>query len=167
MAIVEGLPAGLPVNAAFIDHELWRRQQGYGRGGRMKIESDKVNILSGARRRDFGSPMALLVETGTSPIGMRSMSVEPLSEPTSRQRRVIRPRPGMRTSRVVSSSTGATCATFSNVRARETTMRVAAGSLARLLLAVRHGDRQLRLPCLGDISLNRGRFPGRYPGALR
>ena len=47
VAIVEGLPAGLPVNVDQINHELWRRQQGYGRGGRMKIEQDRVEILSG------------------------------------------------------------------------------------------------------------------------
>ncbi len=44
IAIVEGVPAGLPIEIAAIDHELWRRQQGYGRGGRMKIEDDKVEI---------------------------------------------------------------------------------------------------------------------------
>ena len=47
--IIEGLPAGLPIDSAFINRELWRRQQGYGRGGRMKIESDEVEILSGVR----------------------------------------------------------------------------------------------------------------------
>ena len=49
VAIVEGVPAGLPIDVAAIDHELWRRQQGYGRGGRMKIETDSVEILSGVR----------------------------------------------------------------------------------------------------------------------
>ena len=49
VAIIEGLPAGLGVDLAFINRELWRRQQGYGRGGRMKIESDEAEIISGVR----------------------------------------------------------------------------------------------------------------------
>jgi len=63
VAIVEGLPAGLTIDQDFINHELWRRQQGYGRGGRMKIESDNARILSGVRHGEtLGSPVALLVE---------------------------------------------------------------------------------------------------------
>ncbi len=59
MAIVEGVPAGLPIDIAAINHELWRRQQGYGRGGRMKIEDDKVEIMSGVRQgKSMGSPIA-------------------------------------------------------------------------------------------------------------
>jgi chorismate synthase len=62
VAIIEGLPAGLPIDSAFINHELWRRQQGYGRGGRMKIESDEVEILSGVRHgKALGSPVSLLI----------------------------------------------------------------------------------------------------------
>ncbi len=57
VAIVEGLPAGMPVNIELINHELARRQQGYGRGGRMKIESDRVEIVSGVRHGlTLGSP---------------------------------------------------------------------------------------------------------------
>src|SRR3989441_10905883 len=63
VAIVEGLPAGLPVDVDRINHELWRRQQGYGRGGRMKIEQDRVEILSGVRHGlTLGSPLALTIE---------------------------------------------------------------------------------------------------------
>src|SRR5262249_27997781 len=95
VAIVEGLPAGLAVDAAFINHELWRRQQGYGRGGRMKIESDQVHILSGVRHGEtLGSPVALLVENRDFTNWHEIMSVEAPSEPATRQRRVIRPRPG-------------------------------------------------------------------------
>src|SRR6476620_4245597 len=61
--IVEGLPAGLPIDIATINHELWRRQQGYGRGGRMKIEKDEVQVLSGIRHgKTLGSPVALMIE---------------------------------------------------------------------------------------------------------
>jgi len=158
VAIVEGLPAGLAVNAAFIDHELWRRQQGYGRGGRMKIESDKVNILSGVRHGEtLGSPIALLVENRDFANWHEIMSVEPLSEPTSRQRRVIRPRPGH------ADLAGGIKFNRSDLRdilerasARETTMRVAAGSLARLLLAQFGMEIASHVVCLGDISLNQG-----------
>src|SRR5574341_425913 len=63
VAIVEGLPAGLAVEIEQINHELWRRQQGYGRGARMKIEQDRVEILSGVRHGlTLGSPLALLIE---------------------------------------------------------------------------------------------------------
>src|SRR4030088_3240145 len=62
-AFLSGLPAGLAVDQAFIDRELWRRQQGYGRGGRMKIERDTAHILSGVRHgMTLGSPLALQPE---------------------------------------------------------------------------------------------------------
>ncbi|HEY1963676.1 MAG TPA: chorismate synthase, partial [Acidobacteriaceae bacterium] len=60
IALVQGLPAGLEVDQAFIDRELWRRQQGYGRGGRMRIETDTAHILSGVRHgRTIGAPVAM------------------------------------------------------------------------------------------------------------
>ncbi len=63
VAIVEGLPSGLEIDVDKINHELWRRQQGYGRGGRMKIESDRVEILSGVRHgKTLGSPVAITIE---------------------------------------------------------------------------------------------------------
>ncbi len=63
VCIVEGLPAGLSVDTAEIDHQLWRRQQGYGRGGRMKIETDTIEILSGVRHgKTLGSPIAMMIK---------------------------------------------------------------------------------------------------------
>src|SRR3982074_1032295 len=63
VAIVEGLPAGMPVDIAQIAHELKHSQWGYGRGGRMKIEQDRVEILSGVRHGlTLGSPLALMIE---------------------------------------------------------------------------------------------------------
>ncbi len=60
VALVSGLPAGVPVDQAFLDRELWRRQQGYGRGGRMRIERDTAHILSGVRHgKTIGSPVAM------------------------------------------------------------------------------------------------------------
>lgn len=136
VAIIEGLPAGLPVDPEFINHELWRRQQGYGRGGRMKIESDRVEILSGIRHGEtLGSPIALLVENRDFKNWQEVMSVEPPAQPLTRDRKVIRPRPGhadlagglkydRRDLRDI----------LERASARETTMRVAAGALAKLLL---------------------------------
>ena len=64
VAFLSGLPAGLKVDQAFVDRELWRRQQGYGRGGRMKIERDTAHILSGVRQSmTIGSPVAIQLES--------------------------------------------------------------------------------------------------------
>src|ERR1044072_7556052 len=78
VAIIEGLPAGLTIDLSFINHELWRRQQGYGRGGRMKIEQDEVEILSGVRHgKTLGSPVALLVRNRDFENWLEVMNVEP------------------------------------------------------------------------------------------
>ena len=79
VTIVDGLPAGLAVDAATIDRQLWRRQQGYGRGGRMKIERDTVRILSGVRHGEtLGSPVALLVENRDHQNWLDVMSAAPI-----------------------------------------------------------------------------------------
>src|SRR3974390_1694142 len=60
VALLSGMPAGLAVNLEFVNRELWRRQQGYGRGGRMRIERDEAHILSGVRHgKTIGSPIAI------------------------------------------------------------------------------------------------------------
>jgi len=60
IALISGLPAGVPVDLDFVNRELWRRQQGYGRGGRMKIETDKAHVLSGVRHgKTIGSPVSI------------------------------------------------------------------------------------------------------------
>src|ERR1700692_203918 len=62
VATVTGMPAGIPVSLSWIDRELWRRQQGFGRGGRMKIETDRAHIVSGVRHsKTIGSPIAVLI----------------------------------------------------------------------------------------------------------
>ena len=95
VAVVEGLPAGLPVDAEQINRELRRRQQGYGRGGRMKIETDRVEFLSGVRHgRALGSPVALMIENRDFVHWTEIMSAEmPENEPKN-PRLVKRPRPG-------------------------------------------------------------------------
>src|SRR5919107_686719 len=96
VAIVEGLPAGLGVDAELVNRELERRQWGYGRGGRMKIERDRVEILSGVRHgRALGSPVALMIENKDWKNWTGVMSSEPLPEgevPEEKMRRVKRPR---------------------------------------------------------------------------
>jgi chorismate synthase len=136
VTIVDGLPAGLPVDPAAIDHQLWRRQQGYGRGGRMKIERDTARILSGVRHGEtLGSPVALLVENLDHQNWLDVMAAEPREVAPDRARRVTRPRPGhadlagglkfdRRDLRDV----------LERASARETAARVAAGALARMLL---------------------------------
>ncbi|MDQ2746307.1 MAG: chorismate synthase [Acidobacteriota bacterium] len=136
IAIVEGLPANLEIDAAQINRELWRRQQGYGRGGRMKIESDTAEFLSGIRHgRTLGSPAALRIENRdfvhwTEIMGSEKVEVQPKNP-----RIVTRPRPGhadlaggqkfgVRDLRDV----------LERASARETAARVACGAIAKQLL---------------------------------
>ena len=149
VAIVEGLPAGMPVDIGSIDHELWRRQQGYGRGGRMKIESDTVEILSGVRHgKTLGSPIALMIENDDFVHWQEVMRVDSLStnEPSKQpdgmirqknDRSVSRPRPGHAD---LAGGQKFAARDLRNIleraSARETAARVAAGALAKQLLAL-------------------------------
>ncbi|MGH9897389.1 MAG: chorismate synthase [Pyrinomonadaceae bacterium] len=137
VSIVEGLPSGVPVDIAQIDHDLWRRQQGYGRGGRMKIESDHVQILSGVRYgKSLGSPIALLIENKDWQNWTDVMSVEVLSDSPERARAVKRPRPG-HADLAGGQKYGARDLRdiLERASARETASRVACGSLAKQLLS--------------------------------
>lgn len=137
VTIVEGMPAGVPIDPAAINHQLWRRQQGYGRGGRMKIERDAVEILSGVRHGEtLGSPIALYIENRDHQNWLDVMAAEPLEVPDDRARRVTRPRPGH------ADLAGGLKYDRHDLRdilerasARETAARVAAGAIARQLLA--------------------------------
>lgn len=137
MAIVEGMPAGVPIDASAIDHQLWRRQQGYGRGGRMKIERDSATILSGVRHGEtLGSPIALSIENRDHANWLDVMAATQRDVPDDRARRVTRPRPGH------ADLAGGLKYDRHDLRdilerasARETAARVAAGSLARQLLS--------------------------------
>src|SRR3979409_748263 len=95
VAIVEGLPAGMPVDVEQINHQLERRQQGYGRGARMKIESDRVEMLSGVRHGlTLGSPLTMLIENKDWANWTEVMSATPHELAPEKSRRVKRPRPG-------------------------------------------------------------------------
>ncbi|HEY0658646.1 MAG TPA: chorismate synthase [Pyrinomonadaceae bacterium] len=136
VAIVEGLPAGLEIDIEKINHELWRRQQGYGRGGRMKIESDKVEFLSGIRHgKALGSPVALMIENRDFVHWQEVMSSEKLESEPKNPRLVTRPRPGH-----ADLAGGQKFQTrdlrdiLERASARETAARVACGALAKQLL---------------------------------
>src|SRR2546426_10928315 len=95
IAIREGLPAGLRIDVGVIDQELARRQWGYGRGGRMKIERDHAEILSGVRHGlTLGSPIALMIENKDWANWTEVMAAEPRDIAPDKSRRLKRPRPG-------------------------------------------------------------------------
>lgn len=123
IALVDGFPAGLTVDVAGIDVELQRRQGGYGRGGRQRIEQDHVEILSGIWKGiTIGSPLALQVVN-------RDHKIDRMEELT-------RPRPGHGDLTGAIKYLGSIRGVLERASARETTVRVAAGALARQLLAV-------------------------------
>ena len=134
VAFLSGLPAGLSIGQEFVDRELWRRQQGYGRGGRMKIESDKAHFLSGIRHgKTIGSPIAVLLENRDWQNWKESLPVEPGD--AKKHKRVPSPRPGH------ADLAGALKYDFTEARyvlerasARESAARVAIGALAKLFL---------------------------------
>jgi chorismate synthase len=136
VALVEGLPAGLPVAAATVDHDLARRMQGHGRGARMKIEQDKIEWLSGVRAGEtLGSPVAMLVWNKDWANWEDVMAPEGApGEP--RRRRLERPRPGHADlTGILKYARDDARDILERASARETAARVAAGALARILLA--------------------------------
>src|SRR5258705_8283136 len=95
VAILDGIPAGLSLHGAAIDRQLRRRQGGYGRGGRMKIEQDRARILAGVRfGRTLGSPIAFLVENRDWLNLQAAMAIEGPAPQAREARSVTRPRPG-------------------------------------------------------------------------
>ena len=139
VAVVEGVPAGLPLSTDEIDRELRRRQGGYGRGGRMRIESDRAEVLSGVRHgQALGSPITLLVRNRDWANWTEAMSPLPVEgvDDDEAMRRVFFPRPG-HADLVGALKYDRTDArdVLERASARETAMRVAAGAVAKQLLA--------------------------------
>ncbi|MGC1870688.1 MAG: chorismate synthase [Acidobacteriaceae bacterium] len=134
IAMVSGMPAGVPIDEAKMNHELWRRQQGYGRGGRMKIERDKGQILSGVRHgKTIGSPISIRIENSDWKNWTEILPVA-AGDP-AKHKAVASPRPGH------ADLAGALKYDFPDARyvlerasARESTARVAAGAIAKQLL---------------------------------
>jgi len=137
VATLVGLPAGVPVSLEAVNRELWRRQQGYGRGGRMKIETDEVQIVSGVRHsKTIGSPIALLIRNQDWKNWTEALPVEDAAGAGEKKKPVTRPRPGH------ADLAGAIKYDFRDARyvlerasARETAARVAVGALAKAFLA--------------------------------
>ena len=135
-AIIEGVPAGLPLTAEYINAELKRRQGGYGRGARMKIESDQVEITSGVRHGlTMGGPITLNVTNLDHQKWLEIMSAADVDEKKKGLRKITKPRPGH------ADLVGGMKYRFNDLRnslerssARETTMRVAVGAVAKRLL---------------------------------
>ena len=138
--IIEGIPAGMPLVAEDIDTDLQRRQKGHGRGRRMQIEKDTVEIMSGVRHGStLGSPITLVVENNDWKHWTKIMGQAPLSldEENEVKRQISRPRPGH------ADLNGALKYGHRDMRnvlerssARETTVRVAAGAVAKKLLSL-------------------------------
>src|SRR5918911_3345833 len=140
VAILSGMPAGLRLDREAIDHDLWRRQQGYGRSPRQQIETDEVEVLAGLRQgRTLGTPLALLVRNRDHKNWTWGMSPwPPAGEPEGKGTKpVTLPRPGH------ADLAGAQKFGLDDVRdalerasARQTAVAVAAGAVAKALLAV-------------------------------
>jgi chorismate synthase len=136
VAILSGMPAGLCVDFEYVNRELQRRQGGYGRGGRMKIESDTAQFLSGVRHgRTIGSPITLLISNHDWENWKEALAVEDSPETRAKHKSLTRPRPGH------ADLAGCLKYNFPEARyvlerasARETAARVAAGALAKLFL---------------------------------
>lgn len=153
VVIVEGLPAGLPVSAEWIDREMVRRMQGYGRGARMKIERDHIEWLAGVRAGEtLGSPVSMLIPNRDWANWEDVMAAEG-TPGEERRRRVTRPRPGhadlvgvLKYDRTDARDI------LERASARETAARVAAGALAKRLLDEFHVEIGSHVISLGGIS---------------
>jgi chorismate synthase len=163
---VEGLPAGLPVSAEWVDRDLLRRMQGYGRGARMKIERDRIEWLAGVRAgQTLGSPVAMLIPNRDWANWEDVMAHEATAEAGElRRRRVARPRPGhadlagvLKYDRLDARDI------LERASARETTARVAAGALARRLLDEFGVEIGSHVVSLGGVMVPR---PDRLPAPL-
>jgi chorismate synthase len=136
LAFVSGLPASMPVSLEFVNRELHRRQLGYGRGGRQKIEKDRAEIFAGVRHgQTIGAPIALRIENRDWANWENVLPVEATPESRGQERKLLAPRPGH------ADLAGSQKFDFHDARyvlerasARETAARVAAGAFAKLLL---------------------------------
>jgi chorismate synthase len=154
MALVSGMPAGIVVEQSILDRELWRRQQGYGRGGRMKIERDTAHIVSGVRHgKTIGSPITILIANNDWKNWQEALPVEE-GDP-GKHKRVASPRPGH------ADLAGVLKYNFPEARyvlerssARETAARVAAGGLAKLLLRELGIEVLSHVVALGTVSIS-------------
>jgi chorismate synthase len=157
VATLTGLPAGIPIDIEYLNKQLWRRQQGYGRGGRMKIETDRVHIVSGIRHSvTVGSPIAVLLENKDWKNWSDILAVEAKDADPEKQKPVQRPRPGH------ADLAGAIKYSFPEARhilerasARETTARVALGAFAKTFLKQFEIEVLSHVVAVGPVRLER------------
>jgi chorismate synthase len=157
VAMLTGLPAGVPISVDAVNRELWRRQQGYGRGGRMKIETDRAEIVAGVRHsRTIGSPVAIVIRNADWLNWTEALPVEDVDGGEDKRKPVTRPRPGH------ADLAGAIKYNFHDARyilerasARETAARVAAGAMAKALLGEFGIQVLSHVIAVGDVRLER------------
>ena len=150
-----GLPSGIPISVEAVNHQLWRRQQGFGRGGRMKIETDRAQIVAGVRHsQTIGAPIAIIVQNSDWKNWTEVLPVEGGDE--ERKKLVTRPRPGH------ADLAGAIKYNYTDSRyilerasARETTMRVAIGAVAKQFLGQFGIEILSHVIAVGEEKLNR------------
>jgi chorismate synthase len=157
LAFVSGLPASLPIDVEFINHELHRRQLGYGRGGRQKIEKDRAAIFAGVRHgQTIGAPIALRIENRDWANWEKVLPVEDTEGLESEKKKLTAPRPGH------ADLAGSQKFNFHDARyvlerasARETAARVAAGAFAKLLLRALGAEIASHTVQVGHVRLGR------------
>jgi chorismate synthase len=157
VATLTGLPAGVHISIAQINRELWRRQQGYGRGGRMKIETDTAQIVAGVRHSEtIGAPIAVLIQNRDWENWLQVLPVEDFPGSEEHTKTVERPRPGH------ADLAGAIKYNFPEARyilerasARETTARVAIGAIAKQFLHQFGIEILSHVVAVGPVRLNR------------
>jgi chorismate synthase len=153
--VVDGLPAGIPIDRTALDADLRRRQGGYGRGGRMKIESDAVEILSGVRHGvTLGSPVSLVIRNRDHESWRDVMSPDPQPAEAKARRALKYPRPGHADlAGALKYLTDDLRDVLERASARETASRVAAGALARALLSAVGAEVRSHVVRIGDCAV--------------
>src|SRR5271154_6868881 len=157
VATLTGLPAGIPISLDAVNRDLWRRQQGFGRGGRMKIEHDRAEIVAGVRHsHTIGSPVAMLIRNNDWKNWTESLPVEDFTGSAEKRKTVTRPRPGH------ADLAGSIKYNFHDARyilerasARETAARVALGGLAKTFLAQFGAGVLSHVRGIGDAKMDR------------
>ncbi len=167
VGILEGIPAGLPVSAADVDVELKRRMGGYGRGARMKIESDHIEWLSGVRAGEtLGSPIAMLIWNRDWEHWQDVMAPEADDPKGGRRRQVTRPRPGHADlAGALKYDRGDARDILERASARETVARVACGAVCKILLRQFDIEIGSHVVELGGVVANVGAQAGVNVGA--
>jgi len=160
VATLTGLPAGIPISLDSINRELWRRQQGFGRGGRMKIETDTAEIVAGVRHsHTIGSPIAVIIRNKDWKNWTEALPVEDIAGGEDKRKPVTRPRPGH------ADLAGSLKYNFHDARyilerasARETTARVALGAIAKAFLQQFDMGVLSHVVAIGDSAVEREVF---------